>query len=116
MAGELSLQDGIEAARMVLPRCYFDESACYDGIDHLRGYMREWDEKTQTFRNRPKHDQHSHAADAFRYMALSVRKTLPREAESSRIMRRQGVSQGVNYAFSLDDIWDCAPKQTTRVG
>jgi hypothetical protein len=116
MAPELGLQDGIEASRMVLERCWFDEGACYDGIDHLRGYMREWDEKTQTFRNRPKHDQHSHAADAFRYMALSVRKTLPRESDSSRIARRQGVSQGVNYAFSLDDIWDTGPKQTTRVG
>lgn len=116
LAAELSLQDGIEAARMVLPQCWFDETACYEGIEHLRGYMREWDEKTQTFRNRPKHDQHSHAADAFRYMALSVRKGLPKGQERDKIVRRQGVSQGLNYAFSLDDIWSCAPKQTTRVG
>jgi hypothetical protein len=116
MAPELSLQDGIEAARVVLPLCWFDEKATYDGVDHLRGYMREWDEKTQTFRNRPKHDQHSHAADAFRYMALSVRKVLPKGAGGDRIARRQGVSQGLNYAFSLDDIWDTGPKQTTRVG
>lgn len=116
LAAELSLQDGIEAARLVLPQCWFDETACYEGIEHLRGYMREWDEKTQTFRNRPKHDQHSHAADAFRYMALSVRKGLPKGQERDKIVRRQGVSQGLNYAFSLDDIWSCAPKQTTRVG
>jgi hypothetical protein len=45
-----------------------------------------------------------------------VRKVLPKGAGGDRIARRQGVSQGLNYAFSLDDLWTTAPKQTTRVG
>lgn len=111
---EMSLQDGIEAARMILPFCWFDESPTYDGVDHLRAYMREWDEKTQTYRNRPKHDQHSHAADAFRYLALAARPVMGKKHQGSKIATKH--AGGANYAFSLDDIWDTAPAQLGRIG
>jgi hypothetical protein len=110
---ELSLQDGIEAARIVLPKCYFDEKATYDGLEHLRGYMREWDERTQTYRNRPKHDQHSHASDAFRYLALAAK---PISSNLSRGDVKIAPRQDMNYKFSLDDVWDCRPSQSRRVG
>lgn len=112
---ELSLQDGIEAGRLILPKCYFDEEKTYEGLEHLRAYMREWDEKTQTFRNKPKHDQHSHGADAFRYFALSAKALSPKSQSGSRIASPPK-AQGVNYAFALDDIWDTAPKETARIG
>ncbi len=112
---EMSLQDGIEAARITLNRCYFNEEATYEGVEHLRAYMREWDEKTQTFRNRPKHDQHSHGADAFRYMALSVRPVSSKSQSGTRIPTKPD-SQGAHYAFSLQDLWDTAPKPGTRIG
>lgn len=110
---ELSLQDGIEAARLVLPKCWFDERATYDGLEHLRGYMREWDERTQTYRNRPKHDQHSHAADAFRYLALAAK---PISSKLSSAGANIAPRSGQTYAFSLDDVWDCVPTKTGRVG
>lgn len=112
IAPELSLQDGIEAARLILPKCYFDEEKCYEGIDHLRGYMREWDERTQTFRSRPKHDQHSHAADAFRYFALSAKSVLPKPQVDTKIASKSSIT----YKFTLDDIWDTAPEVRTRIG
>ena len=111
---EMSLQDGIEAARMILPECWFDEEPTYDGVDHLRAYMREWDERTQTYRNRPKHDQHSHASDSFRYLALAARKTVRKSKGGNKIQSKQ--SGGVNYQFALDDIWDTAPVQSGRIG
>jgi phage terminase large subunit len=112
---ELSLQDGIEAARLTLPKCWFDEKATYDGVEHLRGYMREWDERTQTYRNRPKHDQHSHASDAFRYLALSARPVSSKlsRADASIATRRDS---GNAYAFALDDIWECQPNSHGRLG
>ena len=112
---ELSLQDGIEAARLTIPKCWFDEKAVYDGIEHLRGYMREWDERTQTYRSRPKHDQHSHASDAFRYLALAAKPVSSHlsRADASIATRRD---VGNNYAFSLDDVWDCQPTRTGRLG
>lgn len=114
---EMSLQDGIEAARIVLPKCWFDEKATYEGLEHLRAYMREWDERTQTYRNRPKHDQHSHAADAFRYLALAARPVSGRISSHLSSGDANIASRGeINYAFRLDDIWDCRPKTSRRIG
>jgi phage terminase large subunit len=111
---EMSLQDGIEAARMVIPHCWFDEEKTYEGLEHLRAYMREWDEKTQTYRNRPKHDQHSHASDSFRYLALAAR---PTSRKSSRVTTISSLPKGgMSYAFALNDIWDCQAVQSGRVG
>jgi phage terminase large subunit len=111
---EMSLQDGIEAARLILPKCHFHEETTYDGVDHLRAYMREWDEKTQTYRNRPKHDQHSHAADSFRYLALAARPVKAKAQPGPKIATPS--TKGAHYAFALDDIWDCGPQQSTRIG
>lgn len=111
---ELSLQDGIEAARLILPQCHFDQQACYDGVDHLRAYMREWDERTQTYRNRPKHDQHSHASDSFRYLALAARPVLVENQHNG--VSATAVRSGTNYQFSLNDIWDCGPNDSLRIG
>lgn len=111
---EMSLQDGIEAARLTIDRCWFLEEATYDGVEHLRAYMREWDERTQTYRNKPKHDQHSHAADAFRYLALAARPVVGKsQAVDKKAPAKAG---GVSYQFSLDDIWDTGPQPTQRIG
>ena len=65
-----SIDDGINAARMVLPQCYFDKTKCADGIKALQQYQREWNDKMGVFRSSPRHDWASHAADAFRYYAV----------------------------------------------
>jgi len=39
----------------------------------LRNYHREWDDEKQTFSMNPEHDWSSHAASAFRTLALSWR-------------------------------------------
>jgi len=111
---EMGLQDGIEAVRLILPDCYFDEDVTYDGLDHLRAYMREWDERTQTYRNKPKHDQHSHASDSFRYLALAARKAVRKSERGSKISSK--AKGGAHYAFALEDIWDTAPVQSGRIG
>lgn len=64
------LEDGIEAARNILPRCWFDKDKCERGIAALRSYHKEWDEKNKTWKTRPLHDWSSHGADAFRYFAV----------------------------------------------
>jgi len=63
--------DGINAVRLMLSRCWFDADRCARGIEALKQYRREWDGKRQTWRERPLHDFSSHAADAFRYLALA---------------------------------------------
>jgi len=66
-----SISDGINAARLVFPNCYFDEEECEVGIGHLRRY--KYEVKDGQFSREPKHDDASHAADAFRYLALTIR-------------------------------------------
>lgn len=66
----LPLQDGIDAVRVVLNRCFFDRVKCDKGLRALRGYRKEWDAKKGDYRSYPFHDKWSHGADAFRYLAL----------------------------------------------
>jgi len=68
----MKVADGINAARMLLPKCYFDRDRCQEGLDMLRQYRQEYDERKKTFRDHPRHDFTSHAADAFRYLAIGL--------------------------------------------
>ena len=69
----IPLADGIQAVRMLLPTCWFDKAKCAQGIEALRMYRREYDEKRQEFRQHPLHDWTSHYADALRYFAVGHR-------------------------------------------
>ena len=64
------IEEGIEEARQMLDHCVFDEEKCSEGIAHLEQYRKEWNEKLGCYRDKPLHDSHSHAADAFRYLAV----------------------------------------------
>ena len=82
-----SVDDGINAVRNLLPRSWFDASRCEGGLDALRQYRRQWDQRAGTFRATPFHDWTSHAADAARTAALGLRRSkggtaLPGTAES----------------------------------
>jgi hypothetical protein len=74
-----SVEDGINAARLILGRCEFDEAMCSEGLKALRAYRREWDDERGIYRDRPRHDWASHGADAFRYLALLKRDPRPVE-------------------------------------
>ncbi len=106
---ELSVQDGIQAVRQVLPRCWFNEDGCRDGIEALRQYQREYDEDKKAFRQTPRHDWASHPADAFRMLALAYREDAPtteRPAEPRPLM------VGPTNTATLNDMW--ATAQTSR--
>lgn len=69
------LEDGINAARMLLPRCYFDDAKCQAGLDALQNYRWDFNQRLDEFKTVPVHDWASHAADAFRYLASGINKT-----------------------------------------
>jgi len=73
VAPHLPVDDGIDAVRNLLPRCWFDSLRCNEGIRALRNYRKEYDERRMEYKTRPLHDWSSHAADAFRYLAVSIR-------------------------------------------
>jgi hypothetical protein len=71
---KLPVADGIMAVRRLLPRCWFDKNV-KQGLDALRNYRRNYDEKRNVFFDSPLHDWCSHAADAFRYLAVGLDET-----------------------------------------
>lgn len=73
---KLSFQDGIEATRRLLPVSWFDAEKCARGLDALRSYRREKDEKLGTFKDSHVHDWASNGADAFRTRAVAWRSVI----------------------------------------
>lgn len=69
IAPQLRVDDGIQAVRSFLATCWFDEEKTHRGVEALKQYRRDFDEKGKTWRARPLHDWTSHPADAFRYLA-----------------------------------------------
>ncbi|MCC6717416.1 MAG: hypothetical protein IT555_05990 [Acetobacteraceae bacterium] len=67
----LPVADGINAAKALLPRCWFDAERTAKGRKHLRQYRREWNEEREVWGAKPVHDGASHAADAFREGAVN---------------------------------------------
>ncbi len=70
---QIPIDEGINAVKMILPRCVFDKTKCKSGLESLRHYRSEYDEKRKVFRTRPLHDWSSHDADAFRELAVNLR-------------------------------------------
>ena len=72
VAPRMSIDDGIQAVRRLLPRCWFNVPSVKIGLDCLRNYRRDYDEKRKVFYDRPLHDWSSHGSDAFRYLAIGL--------------------------------------------
>jgi hypothetical protein len=67
------LEDGINAARMTFPRCYFDEIKCQPGLDALQNYRWDFNQRLDEYKPTPVHDWASHAADAWRYLCMGIK-------------------------------------------
>lgn len=79
-APNIPIEDGIHAARMLFPRCYFDERKTTAGREALQHYRRDYNTRLNEFKAVPLHDWSEHGASAFRYMAVSQH--TPRERSS----------------------------------
>jgi phage terminase large subunit len=84
------IEDGINAVRVFIPKCWFDAQKCARGIDALKFYRAEVDATrvapsgAALLKPHPVHDWTSHAADSFRYLAM----TLDAKATRSDFHRR----------------------------
>jgi hypothetical protein len=98
---DLSVQDGIQAVRKVLPQCWFDADKCSEGIEALRQYQREYDEDKKAFRQTPRHDWCSHPADAFRMLSIAWRsEPRVRQPDTARPLM-----VGEQNTATLNDVW-----------
>lgn len=71
------IEEGINAARMLFPRCWFDSAHCERGIECLTHYRRDWNKSLNEFKPIAVHNWASHGADGFR--GLAVRHRVPVE-------------------------------------
>ena len=69
------VEERIDATRNIIGRCWFDEDKCERGIEALRSYRKEWDDKRKTFRDNPLHDWASHYADSFGLLPMTVKRS-----------------------------------------
>jgi hypothetical protein len=89
IAPRLDVQEGIQAARATFPRCRFDAVECEEGVDWLKAYRRDYDEENKVFSSTPKHDAASHAADGWRTVAVTWRRSkalTPQKSDAERLI------------------------------
>lgn len=72
----LGVEDGINAVRMTLPKCWFDKTKTALLLECLRQYRERRDEKRNVALG-PLHDFSSHAADSVRYMVTALDRAKP---------------------------------------
>jgi hypothetical protein len=92
VAPRLPVEDGIEAVRNLLPRCWFDADKCREGLRALKSYHRDYQERRQTYLPHPAHDWSSHGADAFRTGAVTLKNGSPSPSGLWRGRLRRGGS------------------------
>jgi len=107
---DLSVQDGIQAVRKMIPTTWFD-NRCYEGIEALKQYQREYDEDKKAFRQTPRHDWTSHPADAFRMMAISWKNEPVFKAPD----REKPLMVGPQNTVTLNDMWATAKPKGARI-
>lgn len=96
----IAVDDGINAVRLLLPICRFNEKTCEGGLKSLRQYRREFDEGKDTFKPTPLHDWSSHDADSFRYLAMGLEPEaavpidIPRYSQQGRRSRQYTTDSG----------------------
>jgi len=81
-----SLEDGIAAARVLLPKCWFDAEHCRAGLEALQHYRWDFNARINEFKPTPVHDWASHGGDAFR--GLAVRHFTPKVERRQNELRK----------------------------
>lgn len=71
-------QEGINMARAIMARCYFDRKKTERGRLALTSYHFQWIEARKMFSTEPYHDWSSNGADAFRYLGVGHKTSAPK--------------------------------------
>lgn len=108
------IEHRVNASRVMVQRCEFNETKCEKGLEALRAWAYEYDEDKKTFSSEPRHDWASHDGDGFSYGCLVMQETEPtRRSEDARWAVR-GMQTGFQVA-PLNELWKTAPKASGRI-
>lgn len=84
-------QDDIDMiARPKLSLCWFDEEKCQRGLECLRAYHYDYDEKNKILRTKPTHDWSSHSSSAFIYALMAASELVVDRQVKIKVRRSQG--------------------------
>lgn len=110
----LSVQDGIQATRLMLHTARFDKKRCEKALEAMRQYQHEYDEAKQTFRAKPRHDWTSDYCDALRIGALGYQEDYGQAPVyiPERLRPKPPISEGVQ----LNKLWDTVKRPVGRWG
>jgi phage terminase large subunit len=97
--------DGINAGRKTIPLARFDAKRCAQGLEALRSYRVEWDEKARAFKKTPEHNWASHGADAWRYLSLSWRAPMRTEEDKPRPIGISVSNLTMDQFMDIEDGW-----------
>lgn len=114
---DIGVQDGIQAARMMFAKCWFDKDGCDPGMKALRRYQRELQQDERSYKKIPKHDWTSHFSDAFRMLAVATQGQVKAEPVKKKDADVEA-SDLPGYKFrlpSLDVMWAEQPKREARI-
>lgn len=110
--------DKINAARYVMPRCYFNKTLCAKGLAGLRAWAFEWNQDTKQFSRDPKHDWASHPGDGFAEGALMMRERFVEETEKKGSFEDdflvKSTNNGVIVLPCLETLWKDNPIKQER--
>lgn len=100
----------IEAARHLLPKCWFDDAGTMEGRRALRNYSFEFDQKRGVFSLAPLHNKWSNGSDAFQTLAVGMKRAMsalegmPSNEEDSGIIGLPGDDERpVQEAYTMDE-------------
>lgn len=104
IAPKLMIADGIQSVRSILPVCRFNDIKCYEGINALSLYHSEYNDKRGVQLLTPAHDWASHASDAFRYLAVAMRRLSKEKGNEDLVARDLGILRPSDkYASDYDE-------------
>lgn len=72
MPRDTDLIGAIDECKKLFHIADFNEGTCGELLKHLGAYRYMWNDKLGIWKKEPRHDEHSHAADCFRYMLKAV--------------------------------------------
>lgn len=104
VAKRAGILDGINAARRLIDKAFFNLPKCEKGLDSLRMYRSKFDEARGVMSTDPLHDEHSHPADAWRTLAMGLKEI--RGGSRPRRVGAQGSYDPYKTNYSTVSNWD----------
>lgn len=103
LVSDHGVMDGIQAARLTLAATWFEIRTTGDGLEALRQYRSNYDERLKIFGDKPRHDWSSHAADAYRYLAMAWREQARPERPKTAIIGKPLNALTMQEFMDLDE-------------